>query len=505
MRWLNRPGSLRIRLVLLNVLIFGLLQAVVWLTASIAGSTIIKNRFQASLRTSAANIAGALESLDEGVVNGKLSDEAKSLLASRRSTDLFIQLRDRDGKVFWQSLKLQGVVLPPPERHGESILAPTLTEIESDGFGKILRDGTELDMVSMDVASTPAQHYTLQVAGDPSRPERAWEWMLSMLLAFVLISLLLSAIASWLIAGRYLAPLRSIADQAGSVTGQRLDQRVTIPNAAYEIAEVVGIMNQMLDRLERDFIAQRQFIANVSHELKTPLTVLLGEARKSMKQLESSGGDLDFAELVADEARRMFGIVEGFLILADAQIGTARDVAMPVDIEDVVLTAIGRARKAARRRDVRIVPMLSDEDVEVDPVVFGDFDLLESMVRNLLENAVRHSPESESVSVRVRPAGDGRHVDIVVRDHGPGIPEAHLDRVFDLFHQVTPNSNPTGTGGIGLAIVKAVAVKHGGTISVSNAHEGGCEFRVRLPLNRWDGAAPTSVDAPEHAAPSQST
>lgn len=454
-----------------------------WITASVVGGTLIRERFESFLREQARTTAGSLEALDGGIVGGRLSDEATSLLASYRSSGLFIQLRDENGDIIWQSLNLRGIMLPPAAAPPSPVVGVRLTHIESDELAKMTQGGEPLLMATIDVRSPTGQQYTLQVASDASRVESQWESMLSMLLVFALISILLAAIASWVIAGRYLAPLRSIADQAGDIDSGKLDRRVVIPHAAHEIGEVVRLMNRMLDRLEQDFIAQRRFIANVSHELKTPLTILLGEARKHIKHDSASGTNGEFLKLVAEESKRMFGIVEGFLILADASSDVDEKCAMPVEIEDVVMTAVSEARLSGRRGDVHIVPMLSDDEVVDVPVVRGDFDLLESMVLNLLENAIRHSPSGETVLVGVRPTSDGRFVDVTIRDHGPGIPESHMDRIFELFHQVEPDSGQTGTGGIGLAIARTVAVKHHGSISVSNTPGGGCEFRIRLPLS----------------------
>lgn len=487
MRMLGRISSLRLRLVALYVVIFVLLQAIVMLTAGLAGRAMINERFDQHLIGETKTIAGALESLDRGIISQggarQVSSEAEHLLLSFGAREYFIQLRDVDDRIIWQSQNLRGVVLPLLEGEAAERVSITPVRVTSHEFARILPHGDELDIVTLDVDPVHEIPYTIQVAADRSRTENAWRTTFFVLIAFATISVVIAGIASWLMAGRYLSPLRSIAQQAESFSFKRMDQRVSIPSATDELAELVDIINRMLDRLERDMRTQRQFIANVSHELKTPLTIMLGEARKQLRQMEASPAEGGFAELVAEESRRMFRIVEGFLILADAESGEGHDIAMPVDIEDVVLAAVGAAGPPARKRDVHIVPMVPDDAELAESVVLGDFDLLESMIRNLIQNAVRHSPEGESVVVQVRPSRNDNHVDIVVRDHGPGIPEAHLPRVFELFHQVKPYSNPSGTGGIGLSIAKAVAERHGGAISVANVAEGGCEFRIRLPLN----------------------
>lgn len=477
---LDRIGSLRFRLAWLNVVIFGLLLACVGVTIRVAGTAIIRDRFFTNLQQHIKRVAGALAALDHGIVSGRLSAEAEHLLAAQQTADTYLQVRGADGGILWQSIGLGGVTLPlPDDQRSRDVV--TFGTLDTNDMTSLRVEGNELQVATMQVDSTPDDKFTLQIAANRAVAEESWQSMSQLFLIFAVITLAISAVASWLMAGRYLAPLRSICLQAGDVSSQKLDQRITIPNASDEIERLVNIMNQMLDRLERDFVAQRQFIANVSHELKTPLTILLGEARKSIRRADTSSESRELAPLVAEEARRMFGIVEGFLILADVQSGLGRSAGMPVDVEDVVMTVIGSVHSAAHERDIRIVPILSDSADDSELVVAGDSDLLESMVRNLLRNSVRHSPPGQTVVVRVRATDDGRNVEIQVRDHGPGIPDAHMERIFDLFHQVRPNSNPTGTGGIGLAIVKAVVDKHGGSISVANPPDGGCEFDIRLP------------------------
>lgn len=483
MSLLDRFRSLRVRLAAINIAIFGLLLAAVWGTIAIAGTAIIRDRFEANLMQRAKIVARTLEALDGDLALDELSREANRLLLSHQTDGELIQLTDDHGVVIWKSPNLRTGNLPSPDDIDSHHMRPSITEFDQDAVAGLGFDDSHYELVTMHVTSDSGAGYTLQIAADRNRIDSAWRNMTWLLLFFACMTLLPASITAWHISKRFLTPLRSIAEQAGQLNARQLSQRVAIPQATDEIADLVAIINQMLERLEREFLAQKQFIGNVSHELKTPLTILLGETRKRLRGPEDGSSLLDFAEVVDDEARRMFGIVEGFLILADARYGDDERITMPVDVEDVVMMAIGTVQAAAAHRDVRIVLRLSDDTIEGGMIVAGDFDLLQSMVQNLLQNAVRHSPEHNKVSVHVAPTADDRHVEIKVRDRGPGIPADHVDRIFDLFHQVQPNVNPLGKGGIGLAIAKSVAQRHGGAVSMQNISDGGCEFSIRLPLN----------------------
>jgi heavy metal sensor kinase len=287
--------------------------------------------------------------------------------------------------------------------------------------------------------------------------------------------------ASWLMARRSLAPIGRMAREARKLTAASLDQRVALPAGKDEVAELASTINEMLDRLERAFRAQERFIADASHELKTPLSVLLGEAQILLQQVRTPEEYDRFVASVQDEMRQMARLVDSLLILARADAGFRLEASSPVAVNEAVTDAVQRCEAAARQREVRLVPNLAPPtQAQPELAVSGDAALLRAMLENLIRNAIRHSPPEDVVEVGV--SGGPQEVAITVRDRGPGVPADALERVFERFYRV-PRGDPALQGaGLGLAIARGVVVLHGGTIRASNRPGGGSEFLVNLPL-----------------------
>lgn len=234
----------------------------------------------------------------------------------------------------------------------------------------------------------------------------------------------------------------------------------------------------MLVRLECAFAAQERFIGDVAHELTTPLTTLKGEA-----QLLTKPTDEDFrrfADLVLDQVQRLIGIVHSFLMLARTDAGFPPGPLEPIDVEDVADAAVSTCIPLAQQRRIRLAVHFEDPTDNADPSpIRGDADLLRVMLENLIRNAISHSPPDSVVEVRA--SRQPHCAQFIVSDHGPGIPQHHLDRIFERFYSASSNENASRGHGLGLAIAKGIAEMHGGVINVRNRDFAGCEFSVILP------------------------
>jgi two-component system sensor histidine kinase SenX3 len=222
---------------------------------------------------------------------------------------------------------------------------------------------------------------------------------------------------------------------------------------------------------------RRDFVANVSHELKTPVGALALLAETIEDAADDAEAVRRFAGRMRQEAARLTFLVQDLITLSRIQAAEPVPDPVPVPIDTVVAEALDRCRMKANARGITLASIgvrgLS---------ILGEEDLLVTAVRNLLENAVVYSPERTRVVVCVKKPGDGG-VEISVTDQGIGIPERDLERIFERFYRVDPaRSRATGGTGLGLAIVKHVTVAHGGHVTVRSVEGAGSTFTLWLPL-----------------------
>jgi signal transduction histidine kinase len=274
---------------------------------------------------------------------------------------------------------------------------------------------------------------------------------------------------TWVMVTGALAPVERIRREVEEITGERLDRRVPEPVARDEIQRLAATMNRMLARLQDSRERQQRFVADASHELRSPLAAI----RQAAEVARSHPGALpegELAEAVLEESGRMERLVEQLLLLTrtgGAGVRQSRD----VDVDDLALAEARRVRRAGLTVDTSGVGAAR---------VRGDETALAQVVRNLTDNAARHA--RGAVVVTVRSAGDG--VELVVEDDGAGIPEGERDRVFERFVRLDEaRDRDAGGSGLGLAIVKEIVAAHGGTVAVTASSLGGARFVVHLPVS----------------------
>lgn len=289
------------------------------------------------------------------------------------------------------------------------------------------------------------------------------------LLAIALpLLLLLVAVTTWSVVGRALRPVELIREEVDGITAERLHQRVPVPETADEIAALATTMNGMLDRLDAAATAQRRFVSDASHELRSPLATIRQHAELAQAHPDvTSIGEL--AEVVSEEGLRLQGIVESLLLLARLDEGAStHDEA--VDLDDIALGEVRRLRAAGIDVDGSGIHAAR---------VHGDPRLLGQLVRNLADNAVRHS--RGRVAIGVTPS-DG-YVFVTIEDDGTGVPAEERERIFERFVRLDEaRSRDAGGSGLGLAIARGIAASAHGTLTVDDSRWGGARFVLTLPL-----------------------
>ena len=321
--------------------------------------------------------------------------------------------------------------------------------------------------------------YTVYVAGSLDRVHDSIESLERLLLISFPLLMLLLGVTTWVVTGRALRPVESIRREVERIGAEDLHRRVPEPATHDEIGRLAQTMNAMLSRLEDSQDRQRRFVADASHELRSPLT---GHARRARARARTSGPTTTpqetTRELLADTVR-LQRLVEDLLTIAVTDASTL-DAAhrTAVDLDEIVFAEARRLR-AHTTLDVDTSQVSGAQyDVNADQFV--------RVVRNLLDNAASHAESTVGVSLQETPAA----IRLVVSDDGPGVPADDRERIFERFARVDDaRSRDNGGTGLGLAIAREVIAAHGGTITVDEPP--GATFTVILPL-RGAAARPTN-------------
>ncbi|MGH3317673.1 MAG: sensor histidine kinase, partial [Nocardioidaceae bacterium] len=328
-------------------------------------------------------------------------------------------------------------------------------------------------------AHTPAGPRFVYVATSVEEVAEATTLLRTSLVVGIPFLLALLAFITWLLLGRALRPVEAIRAQVADISEHALDRRVPEPATGDEVSRLAKTMNGMLVRLEAANRRQREFVADASHELQSPLTSLRSQLEVSLAHPTAIDWRATAAGLLAD-SDRMERIVRDLLYLARSDALPPQPVTTLVDLDDIVLDETQRLRGGHLARFVRF----DTTKVSAAPVR-GRGDELRRMLRNLLENAARHA--RRTVRLGLRTTGDA--VVLLVEDDGPGIPASDRDRVFERFVRLEEGrSHAFGGTGLGLAIVRTVAERHGGTVWLEPSRHG-ARFVVRLPPPELQGLA----------------
>jgi signal transduction histidine kinase len=290
-----------------------------------------------------------------------------------------------------------------------------------------------------------------------------------------LVALILSLLLAWLMARSVARPLQEVAAASRALAQGDLAHRVPV-SGPQEVQDLARAFNQMAAQVAASQRAQRDFVANVSHEMKTPLTSIQGF---SQAILDGTASDPEAvaraAHVVYDEADRMRRMVDDLLSLARFDADEVEMAREPVDLGALLQRCIARlSPQAAAARDELTL------STEGELIVTGDTDWLTQIFINLLDNAIRHTREGE-IGVVARRVED--EIEVTVTDTGEGIPPEALKRIFERFYQADASRQRKGGVGLGLPIVQEVVRRHGGEITVESVVNLGSRFTVRLPAH----------------------
>jgi signal transduction histidine kinase len=300
------------------------------------------------------------------------------------------------------------------------------------------------------------------------------------------IMALLSILLGWLVAGRALRPLRTMNQRAREITEESLHQRVGVEPRTDELGELAATFDALLERLERAFDAQRRFVANASHELRTPLTLERALVEVALADPDASVQSLRrCCQRVLVSSAQQERVIDALLTLARGQAGI--EYREQVDLADLAAELL-----AARAFDTAGLSV----EAKLEPaIVDGDRALLERMVANLIDNAIAHNL-AEHGWIRVQTAIEAGKPVLRVANSGQVVPPDRLDELFEPFRRLDGERIGQDRGlGLGLSIVRAIALAHGAELAAEAPVQGGLEIELAFAAARSDPAGPAAPAA----------
>jgi two-component system OmpR family sensor kinase len=383
----------------------------------------------------------------------------------------FAQIKDEQHTVRAQTANLAG---------GATLETDRTREVEGlngrVSFANMYRGGEVYRGIYYPARDTAGRPLVAVVA-IPSRPlQRSLDSLLGALVLALAIGGTAAAFGADRLARRLTRPLEQIAGAADRISGTNLQARIPDVSADIEFRQVTGVLNGMLARLEAAFSAQRRFVTDASHELRSPLANLRGTVEVALRRPRTPGEYQEALRVALAEAERLSRLVDELLMLSRVDMNQFAVEWAPCDLSEIAHVAV--VALAGRRQDAGVQVRLDAEPV---PLV-GDAHRLRQVVDNLLDNALRYAPAGSEVVVRSR-CEDG-HGLLSVQDTGPGLSEDEQIHVFErLYRTDAARGRDSGGLGLGLPIAKAIVEAHRGTLSVHSAPNTGCTFTVLLPLS----------------------
>jgi heavy metal sensor kinase len=350
---------------------------------------------------------------------------------------------------------------------------PRLYDIVVDGDERV-RVGLKQVQVHPDVAP-----FIVHVSTPLEPIEDDLAFMRTVLLSSIPLVLLIAGGAGWFMARKSLHPVMLMADRARAIGATNLDQRLPVSNPRDELGRLASTFNELLSRIATAFTQQRQFMADASHELKTPLATIRAATDVTLQQPTRHEDEYrDALRMINDQALRLSRIVEDMFTLARADAGHLPLRRSRFYLDEVLTSVAAAARLRGAAQGVH-VNVTGASDVTCS----ADEDLLRRMVGNLVDNALRYAPPGSTVLIELMHAGERARV--IVSDQGPGIPADAQPRIFERFYRTDEARSrnvqgPSGAG-LGLAIARWIAEAHGGSLTLVRSDASGTTFAAEFP------------------------
>jgi heavy metal sensor kinase len=465
-----RPRYVRDRLTLWYVLLSALV-----LAAYICGATVLlfwqltSQLYHAEIQD-VETAEGLLYFTDDGKL--AIHEEYHNHPQSRLLLDRLMEVLTPDGRVLFRNERL----------HGRSLGgAPFKGEGQSGYYERSIRlqDGVHVLIISHR-HSIQGKPLLIRLAYSTEPLKHRMTEFVGLLLLALPLSLVTSGVAGYRVSGKALSPLEQMASQTERITADRLHARIPVENPNDELGHMARVLNGLLQRLEESFEQLKRFTSDASHELRTPLASMRSVGEVGLQKEQAPERYREIIGSMLEEVNRLTQMVNTLLTISRAdsgQIELHRTTFSFMELLQEVISLVGVLAEEKRQAIV----LSGDENIHIH----ADRTVLRQAILNLLDNAVKYSPENSTIRISLLRVNRLSTVlaQLVVQDEGPGIAEEFRERIFDRFYRVDEaRSREAGGAGLGLSIVKWAIESHDGEINLEQTATTGCIFQVRLPL-----------------------
>lgn len=469
--------NFRVRLTLIFALIFGVMTITFNLLVFDFSIDALKRDFDDALYNYCIDISDSIESqINSGRINvGSIDLNQQKILPFSLGTTIIL-LRNREGTTLSQFGNL-GSYLPPFKdqlekiKTGTDVAFKTIYELEN-------LPETEADSYRLITFPIETQNpqYFIQVMAPRTLLETQIENRLLVIQFGIPLAIVISMLLGYFLSGRALIPVKDIIRKTRNIRANVLSERVPVSPIRDEFRELALTMNQMLDRIEKSFKSQERFVADASHQLLSPLTILKSSLEATMKNHNIDPKYKDFMLGQETEINNLIDIIKDMLLLARLDAGLHEKLFSNVYLEEILLKVVSNLQTKSHIQRQKIVFNIIDND-RSSPKVFADPDLLKHLFYNIIENAMKYSPLN--TLIRIDLVWENKYSLVKISDEGPGISDALAPILFERFSRSPAMSQMSGYG-LGLAIVKKISDLHDSTIEFKNLATGGCEFQFKI-------------------------